>query len=874
MFEEIKMELSLHPEAKLHYMDANGNSTLQADQVRKLINQGIDILVISPNEARPLTPIVEEAYNKGVPVIVIDRKTASAAYTAYVGADNFLIGKMAGEYVGNVLKGKGSIIEVMGLPGSSPTIERQRGFAEGLKKYPGIKIINQIYGNWQKKDTEVQLSNIKSSVVDADAIFAHNDQMASGSRKMINELKLAKQIKVIGIDALPGAGGGLQMISNKILTASVLYPTGGKEAINTAFKILKREPFSKENMLQSLVIDSSNVDLMKLQWDKFSSQQKDIERQGNLLEEQQLLFRNQQTVLNVTVVTLVLSIIFGGLALYALLENRKINKNLEANNLEILDQRNQLIEMSTKAEIATEAKLNFFTNMSHEFRTPLTLILSPLEDLIKNEKIKPIAERNLNLIHKNVYRLLRLINQLIDYRKIEHDKMLLSVSHNDIVAFLKDILESFQYSAKKKNIDIRLMTDVQEIKVWFDTNMLDKVIFNLLSNALKFTPPNGIIQAEITQDSKSVSVAIKDNGPGIAPEEIDHVFEYFYQAQSNSVKGSGLGLSLSKDLMRLHHGDIKVESNRFQGTTFTIQLQLGDVHFKADEKRKGKANKEALYEDAKIYTTGLIDSVNVRGTDDLNTIKMESLLIIEDNPDLLNYLGNKFDQEYEVFLAETGDKGIASAYEHVPDLIISDLVLPGISGRTITEQLKSDVRTSHIPIILLSAHGSLEHQIDGMELMVDAYIVKPFNYEYLNATVRSLLKNRSLLKTHYVSDISASGKQPISKSLDKKFINDFSGIVEENLSNENFSVDEISKSIGISRVQLYRKVKALLNCSVTDYIMTRRLKKAKYLLINERYSISEITYMVGFSSPNYFSTVFKSKYGMRPSEFKKSQKMN
>lgn len=871
MLEEVKMELSLHPGAKLSYADANGDSQLQIKQAGEMINKGINILIISPNEAQPLTPIVEEAYNKGIPVIIIDRKTASSAYTAYVGADNFQIGKMAGEYAGEALKGKGNIVEVMGLPGSSPTIERQRGFNEGLKKYPGIKIIDQVYGNWLKKDTEAQLIKIKNSLTKVNAVFAHNDQMASGSRKVLNELKLSKQIKVIGIDALPGQGGGLQMVSSKILTASVLYPTGGKEAISTAFKILNRESFSKENILQSLVIDSTNVDLMKLQWNKFSSQQKDIERQGTLLEEQKVLFKNQQIVLNVTVVTLVLSVVFGGLALYALRENRKINKDLEANNMEILDQRNQLIAMSGKAEAATEAKLNFFTNMSHEFRTPLTLILSPLEDLIQNEKIRPVAEKNLNLIHKNVYRLLRLINQLIDYRKIEHDKMLLSVSRNNMVEFLKDILESFQYSAKKKNIDIRLVTDAQEINVWFDVNMLDKVIFNLLSNALKFTPPNGVIYAEISHDSTAVSLSIRDNGPGIDAEEIGHVFEYFYQAQKNAVKGSGLGLSLSKELMNLHHGDITVESTKSQGTKFSIRLQLGDAHFTEEEKRKGKVNKEALYEDAKIYTTGLNDVPELRNQDVLRTIKQESVLIIEDNHDLLNYLGNKFEEEYEVFLADTGDKGITAAYEQVPDLIISDLVLPGSSGRSVTQRLKSDVRTSHIPIILLSAHGSLEQQINGMESMADAYIVKPFNYEYLVATVKSLLRNRSLLKNRYVSDISTSGKAPVSKSLDKKFINDFAGIVEQNLANENFNVDEISKEIGISRVQLYRKVKALLDCSVTDYIMNRRLKKAKYLLINERYSIAEITYMVGFSSPNYFSTVFKSKYGMRPSEFKKNQ---
>lgn len=869
----MKMELSLHPGAQFIYADASGDSQLQAKQATEMLEKGIDILIISPNEAQPLTPVVEKAYNKGTPVIIIDRKTSSSLYTAYVGADNYQVGKMAGEYAGNVLKGHGNILEVMGLPGSSPAIERQRGFSEGLKKFPDIRIIRQVYGNWLKENAEDQVLKQKKILPDIDLIFAHNDQMASGARRVLNTQGFGKKIKVIGIDALPGQGGGLQMVDSGWLTASLLYPTGGKEAIGTAFKILSRDPFSKDNILQSVVIDSTNVQLMKLQWDKFSSQQKDIERQGLLLEEQQALFNNQQIVLNITVITLVLSVVFGGLAFFSLLENRKINKRLESNNLEILDQRNQLIEMSKKAELATEAKLNFFTNISHEFRTPLTLILSPLEDLLKNEKIRTVAGRNLNLIHKNVFRLLRLINQLIEYRKIELEKMDIKVSSNNIINFIKDILESFQHSAKKKNIDLRLLTNATEVTVWFDENMLDKVIFNLLSNALKFTPANGIIYIDIEQENDTILVTVKDNGSGISEDELEHIFEPFYQVKTNSVKGSGLGLSLSKQLMRLHHGDIFVESKKWQGTKFTVMLLSGNEHFSADELSEKAMKTNELYDDVKIYTAGLTD-LNEDKTHTVPVIKEESILIIEDNNDLLNYLAEKLQDNYEVFLANTGDAGITAAYDNVPDLIISDVVLPGISGRSITEKLKSDVRTSHIPIILLTAQGSLEQQITGMESMADAYIVKPFNYEHLFAMVKNLLKNRTLLKTHYTSDISPSVRLPISKSLDKKFINDFSGIVEQNLSNEHLNVDEIGRAIGVSRVQLYRKVKALLDCSVTDYILNRRLQKAKYLLLNERYSIAEITYMIGFASPNYFSTVFKSKYGMRPSEYKKTQNPN
>ncbi|WP_223191029.1 substrate-binding domain-containing protein [Pedobacter roseus] len=872
MLEEMKIELSLHPGVKLVYRDANNSSSKQISQVRELLEMNVDLLIISPNEARPLTPIVEQAYNSGIPVVVIDRKTSSSAYTAYVGADNYQIGKMAGQYVSGLLKGKGNIMEIMGLPGSSPTIERQRGFAEGLQKSSNIRITNQIYGDWLKSHAERELLKMRNALDATDLIFAHNDQMASAAREALYKLGIKKKIAIVGIDALPGQGGGLQMIESKLIDASMLYPTGGKEAISAAFHILGKEPVLKENILQSLVIDSSNVQLMKLQWNKFSSQQRDIERQQALLSEQRSLFENQQVILNVTVVTLVLSVVFGGLAFFSLLENRKINKNLEANNVEILDQRNKLIEMSEKAKEATEAKLNFFTNISHEFRTPLTLILSPLEDLINNEKINALAGKNLKLINKNVFRLLRLINQLIEYRKIEHGKMRIRSTSNNLTNFISDIIETFQLAAKKQNIDLRLFSKESDVTVWFDANMFDKVIFNLISNALKFTPANGKVHLTVSKDDSHIYVKVEDNGPGMDQEEALHIFEHFYQADPNARKGSGLGLSLSKELMNLLHGDLTVESRKWHGTIFTITLPLGSSHLREDEKHTHQETKrEELYENAKIYTSELEHVNREKSHDLLYELKERSVLIIEDNPDLLHYLAEKLDDQYEVFIANTGESGITSAYGQVPDLIICDVVLPDVSGKKITEKLKSDIRTSHIPIILLTAQGSVEQQINGFESMADAYIVKPFNYEYLLARVRNLMKNRLLLKSHYTSDISSGNRQPISKSLDKKFINDFSGLVEQNLGNENFSVDEISKALGVSRVQLYRKVKALLDCSVTDYIINRRLKKAKFLLINERYTIAEITYMVGFSSPNYFSTVFKSKYGMKPSEFKRKQ---
>jgi signal transduction histidine kinase/AraC-like DNA-binding protein/ABC-type xylose transport system substrate-binding protein len=869
MLDEMKMELSLHPGADFIYQDAAGNSSKQINQVQQMLHQGIDLLIISPNEAKPLTAVVEQAYNIGVPVIVIDRKTASPLYTAYVGADNYQLGKMAGQYIGSTSKGKVNLIEIMGLPGSSPAIERDRGFNDGIKKFGNVTIVDKIYGDWLKRHAAAQLLVIKDQLHSVNTIFAHNDVMASGARQVINSLNLPQKIKVIGVDALPGTGGGLQMVDDKLLNASLLYPTGGKEAITTAFHILNKEPFQRENILQSLVIDSTNVQLMKMQWSRINSQQKDIEKQKSLLEEQESIYNSQQLVLNIIVITLVLAIIFGGLAFYWLMENRKTNKSLEAKNDEILAQRNQLMEMSVKAETATEARLNFFTNISHEFRTPLTLMISPLDDILKQDNVVAAAGKNIQIIRQNAYRLLALVNQLLDYRKIEYDKQQIKASENDLVGYLRNIVESFRQHAEKSKINLSIVSDEKNLKVWFDTIMLDKVFYNLLANAIKFSAAPGIVSVKLYKLGDTVTVEVQDNGVGLTPHEASMVFDQFYQADHVPSMGSGIGLSLAKEIIKLHHGEIKIKSEKWKGTTFIVSLPLGEEHLSDEEKRDQTILTDKIDENLAIYHADLEKITPANKAYGLSELKDYSILLVEDNEDLLHYLKEKFNTYYEVYTATNGANALKDAFERVPDLIISDVVLPELSGKSLCEKLKTDFRTSHIPVVLLTAQNTIEQQISGINAMADLYITKPFNFDFLLASVQNLIKNRVKLKEHFTSDISPAEKLPIAKSLDKKFINDFAGIVEQNLSNDKFNVDDICNLLGISRVQLYRKVKALLGCSITDYIINRRLKKAKYLLNNESYNIAEITYMVGFSNPNYFSTVFKSKYGCTPSEFKK-----
>jgi len=871
MLEEMKRELSFHNNIQFIYKTAIGNSERQIQQIEELVARHIDLLIISPNEVKPLSPEIQKVYDAGIPVVVVDRRTDSKKYTAFIGASNFEVGQNAGRYAASILKGNGNIMEATGLPDASPVIDRHDGFMDIISHYPGLHYVKKLDDNSrpfpQKEEEALQRLNI-------DLIYAQNDFMAFDAYKICKKLGIDKKVKIIGIDGLPMPGDGLDMVDNKFISATVLYPTGGQEAILTAANILEHKPFKKENQLFTTIIDSTNVRIMKLQNNKVIEQQKNIDRSQQKMEEQEIITRNQTNIIYAISTSLALALIFGSVLFYYLKENRKINTRLNHQNEEILSQRNQLIELGKKAQEATDAKINFFTNISHEFRTPLTLIIAPLEELIVNSKIHFEAKQNLVLIQKNVIRLLRLINQLIDFRKIESYKMKLQASENDLVLFTNEIAESFKTTAKKRHIDLNVFSKERSIPIWFDTSMLDKVLFNLLSNAFKFTNDSGYIHITLEKNAAAnmVKVKVEDNGIGMTKEVAEHAFELFYQGNITSQQGSGLGLALSKELITLHHGKISVTSEPGKGTCFEISLLAGNDHFEKDELLHEEPSK-VMYQDERFYA---IETKNeLIGTEAMaeSTVKKEqSILVIEDNADLRNFIVDSLGRNYEILAAENGNLAVQMAFENIPDLIISDVVLPGKDGISITNLLKNDFRTSHIPIILLTAKNAIEERIQGMKSMADAYIVKPFNLRYLEETIRSMMKNREILRDHFTSELPLEAKSHNPNKLDRKFINEFTSIIENNISNEKFTVDVLYQTMGISRIQLYRKVKALLGYNINDYILNVRLQKAKHYLNEGELSIAEVAYKVGFTSPAYFSTVFKSKFGVTPSDYREKKK--
>ncbi|GGG99194.1 sensor histidine kinase [Parapedobacter pyrenivorans] len=878
MLEEMRRELSFHPDVEFIYRDADNSNERQIEQLHELRSMRPDLIIVSPNEAEPLTPVVDQIFQHGIPVIVTDRKTSSGLYHAYVGADNYEIGYMAGQYLARRLGYVGTISEITGLPGSSATIERQRGFHEALKSYAGIRLKTQINGQWlidvAKRRAAQQMADLSQS----DAIFAYNDQMGFGTYQALRKAALKHPIKIVGVDALPGDNNGLQFVSEKVLDASMLYPTGGKECIQTAMAILTGQPYQRENTLSTLVVDSSNVQLMKLQTDKIISQQADIDKQQGLFAEQQQIFSNQQRVLNILVVSLVLAVVFAGIAFYSLKANWEKNKQLEHQNHEILDQQQRILEMTNEVEQATEAKINFFTNISHEFKTPLSLILVPLEELQKNSRLGEEPHRLLALIKRNALILQHLVSQLIDLRRVGYEGLHIKAKRQNMLLFCHNVVQCFRPLAQQRAVNLRLENQVADTTLWFDEDMIEKLLYNLLSNAFKFTPSQGEVVLRIGRPSVAenmLEIQVADTGEGIAERDIVHLFEPFYQGE-NHAKGSGIGLALCKEIAALHHGTITVHSKQGAGTTVTVCLPKGDGHLNAEERATLPPTETMnnVREAEPLLATldpeiALVKEHGLYGATDFDTVKPHSVLIVEDHAEMRKFLAEKLAEQFTVFTASNAKEGLDQAYAQVPDLIISDVLMPGELGTVFAKKLKADVRTATIPIVLLTARGSEEQVLTGLDTLADAYLTKPFNMDYLLGTVSNLINNRMLLHHHFSSDAVELRPNAKAAPADRRFLNELAALVEENISNSKLNVDFIAERLAISRIQLYRKVKSLLACSINDYVSIRRLRKAK-LLLQQGIPINHVAYQSGFSSPAYFSTAFKGKYGISPSVFKKN----
>lgn len=871
MNKEMVMTAALYPDIELTILNAGENTRRQQLDIRELINSKVDLLIISPNESGPITPIAEEAFEQGIPTIIIDRKINSEKYTAFIGANNYQIGKDVARYIANVHNDQGRILEIRGMDGSSPARERHNGFFDELKNHPNLNVVASMEGKWLPENArEVAEEAFREEQVDI--VFGHNDVMARSAREVANSMGI-EDLFVVGIDALPNLG--MKLVEEGVLQASFIYPTGGKKAIEIARAILTGESFSKQNILGTSVVDSSNVTVLRLQLEQVIAYQDILIKQTSRIREQEQQFNDQRSLLNIALISLALLVILSlWLAYYYTMIRRRNsqlahkNKAIEKQKEQLEYQNEQIREMNKQVERATQAKLSFFTNISHEIRTPLTLIQAPVNELISTlgsggHKISDPFRESLQLIKQNTDRLLRLINQLMDFRKMDTGKINLNISKTRLHDITENIYKAFLPLARQKEIDFVLESNIKEKIVWIDVDKIDKVIFNLLSNAFKFTPNKGKITLKtFINQADEIIIEVNDSGPGIPSDKQKEIFRPFYQQKHHRSMGTGIGLALSKGFVDKHNGAVEVVSDGKSGSLFRVRLPRGTQY---------KEAKDLVKQMPEIPQPGhdeIDENTPEKPWKDFE--EKPHLLIVEDDEQLKVYLEKLLSKTCEVKSASNGKIALSMLEKQQPDLILTDLMMPEMDGIELTEHLKQTMETSHIPIIMLTAKAGMNQKIEGIETGADAYIEKPFDPNYLSVRVRKLIETRQKLKMQYQSNVASIGKSgnlDNVTNVDQKFLSRLRTILEENFTNPDFSVEDLSNEIGMSRIHLYRKMKALTDFTPSEYIGKFRLHKAKYILEQQKGNISGVALDVGFTSPAYFSKKFREEFGKTPSSF-------
>jgi signal transduction histidine kinase/ligand-binding sensor domain-containing protein/CheY-like chemotaxis protein/AraC-like DNA-binding protein len=545
------------------------------------------------------------------------------------------------------------------------------------------------------------------------------------------------------------------------------------------------------------------------------------------------------------------------------------NQVLENKNQELSRQKEEIIEMTEKIKEADEKKISFFTNISHELRTPLTLILGPLENIMQENKQNPQNYEQLKVVFKNANRLYRLINNLLDFRKIDNDSMKVQLAINNIVMFVNDVVYVFEVIANKKGIDLYYSHDVDEFNLYFDFGKLEIILYNLLSNALKYTETGGKVKVNLVTNSDSIQIQIQDNGIGINEKELNNIFNRYYQIETTSSvnKGTGIGLALTKELVELMDGNINVVSEVGKGSTFAISLPVLDLN--SINKHKFIVNENVNRTiDEQTLALYLPDDVTESIQENIsNTNGAEKILIVDDNDDLRHYIKNCLKDKYTVFEARDGKEGISVAINKLPQLIISDIMMPEVSGIELCHQIKTNIVTSHIPVILLTAKTATETQIEGYQTGADDYITKPFQKELLMVRIQNLIESREKLRKVFKTKVELEPAEITVTSTDERFIMKAMEIVESNIDNPDLGAAELVNGLGMSRSVVHVKFKELTGLSTSEFIKTIRFKRACQLLKQNKHRVSEICYLVGFTDPHYFSKSFKKMYGASPAQY-------
>lgn len=862
MNEEIQREIMFHPEATVEIRSAYDSNEKQIADIRYFADNGFDIIIAAPNEADAITPVIKEVYDAGIPVIVFDRNINGDSYTAYQGVDNVGIGKSAADYARHLLPDGRNVIEIHGLAGSTPAVGRHEGFAKEAE-LKGMNIIASAYGNWNYEDAAIKVDSLLNIYEDVDLIYAHNDRMAIAASDVAR--KHGKDIRIIGIDAAPEIG--IKAVADSVIDATFLYPTEGYRLIRTALNILNGRPYEREKILPlSSAVDLSNADILLLQNESLMEETSKIKYLKSQVDDYWNRHSAQTSLFYAMIIILLL--LFGVLflVLRAFWQRKKHQNVLMSQNKILEEQRDTQRELNEQLNAATQSKLVFFTNVSHDLRTPLTLIAEPVEQLAVADNLTPQQSMLMKIANKNVKILKRLINQILDFRKYENGKLNLNLVESKFGTLVKEWAESFNSIARKR--DITLTVDVtldKDFTLAVDAEKIERVFFNLMSNAFKYTPDNGSIKFSCGLDGNNLRFSIEDTGQGIGADDINNIFDRFYQVDKIHPNGSGIGLSLAKAFVELHGGSIAVESTLGVGSKFTVTLPV--VHVE-----------ECMPADTDNLITKADVNAELDRLEEVNRTtagtELPLLLVIDDNDDIRRMIGELLKDEYNIVTAPDGREGVRLAAKYVPDLIICDVMMPVMDGLECCRIIKDEVSTSHIPVLMLTACSMDEQRARGYDSGADGYLSKPFNSAVLKSRCRNLIENRKRIKNLWSSngggDVTAKERNAsvLVNDVDSEFYSKVLDIMKKEMGNPDLNVDTLASMMGLGRSQFYRKIKALTNYSPVELLRNLRLKQAREMLTTTEKTIGEIAYEVGFSSPAYFTRCYREAFDETPTELR------
>lgn len=864
---EIDREMLFHEDAEVEIRSADDNCRRQIDDLRYFADNGFDIIIVSPNEADSLTPVIKEIYDRGIPVIIFDRNIYGDSYTARIGADDVGLGRAAARFALSETGHEPKALEIYGLKGSTPAEDRHSGFADEFSRGGG-RLAAIGYGKWNMDDAVRAVDSLLDINSDIDVIYCHNDRMAIGAAEVARRHGL-DHVKIVGIDAAPEIG--VKAVADGVIDATFLYPTEGHKLIQTALAILRGEPYERDEIIPAAsAVDSSNADILLLQNASLAEETAKMELLKSQVDDYWTKHSAQTTLFYALIVILVLvsGVLF--LLLRAFWQHRRHQVALMEQNKLLELERDKQKELNEQLNAATQSKLAFFTNVSHDLRTPLTLIAEPVEQMTRAGNLTEQQHMLMRIADKNVRILRRLINQILDFRKYENGRLTLALEEVDVRSLVDEWVEAFRPLARKH--DIKLTVECSgEVppSMAMDVEKMERVVFNIVSNAFKYTPDNGSITVRAGMDGGSLVIEVADTGKGIPEDDIDKIFDCFYQVDKVSPQGSGIGLSLAKAFVELHGGRISVSSVPGEGSEFRVEIPVTHVASEAAESAR-VASGQPDEIDAEL---GSIEPTDADADDG-----KPLLLVIDDNADMRLLVASLMKDEYRIATAADGRQGLKAAARYVPDLIICDVMMPVMDGLECCRQLKSEISTSHIPVLLLTACAMDEQRVEGYDSGADGYLSKPFNEAVLKSRCRSLVANRKRIHDLWSgADTAAPAEAATRKNapsgsggadIDNDFYSRFIDVFQRRMGEAELSVDTLAAEMGLGRSQLYRKIKALTNYSPVELMRSLRLRQARSLLTSTDKTISEIAYEVGFSSPAYFTKCYKDAYGETPTELR------